>query len=232
MSYPLPAEPGIYLEIGFIALSVAMVVGFGFVARSKLVLLSGGIWAAICGFVGYSAVLADFSTIPPRMMFLFLPTFAGVVFLAFSRYGKRLTNFSITFLVGFQSFRILVELLSHEAVSQGVAPPQMTWTGLNYDVLTGITALVLIPFASKLPKWALHAWNTAGFLLLFLVVAVAIASLPTAFQQLKPDNVWVAYFPFIWLPTILVSFALLGHLVLFRKLRFESLAEKEAVSDE
>ena len=50
MSYPLPAEPGIYLEIGFIALSIAMVAGFGFVARSKLVLLSGGIWAAICGF--------------------------------------------------------------------------------------------------------------------------------------------------------------------------------------
>lgn len=51
-----------------------------------------------------------------------------------------------------------------------------------------------------------------------MVVIVAILSIPSPFQQLKPDNIWVAYFPFVWLPTAAVVAALLGHLVLFRKL--------------
>ncbi|MDH3530866.1 MAG: hypothetical protein OEQ28_14980 [Acidobacteriota bacterium] len=232
MTYPLPAEPGFYLEAGFIALSIAMIAGFAFVSRSKLVFLTGALWASISGLIGYSGVVQDFSTLPPRILFLFLPMLAGVVFVAFSRFGKRLTNFSLTFLVGFQSFRILVELLIHEAVKQGVAPPQLTWTGMNFDIITGITALLLIPFAKRLPHAAIHIWNVIGIGLLALVVCVAIVSMPTPMQLLKPDNVWVAYFPFIWLPTIMVTFAFLGHLVLYRKLRFSAAASLEEGSDD
>lgn len=217
----LPAEPGFWLNIGFVVLSLAMIVGFGVVARSKLVAVVGLVWAGLTGAIGYSGWLADFSTVPPRILVVFLPTVAGIFYLAFTRFGKRLSHFSLTFLVGFQAFRIFVELLIHEAVEQGVAPEQMTWSGMNLDIFTGLTALLLMPFAAKLPKWALHLWNVTGFGLLALVVSVAILSMPTPLQQIKPDNVWVAFFPFIWLPTILVSFALLGHLVLFRKLFLE-----------
>lgn len=217
----LPADPGFWLVFGFIALSLGMIVGFGVAARSKLVAAVGLVWAGLTGLLGYSGWFSDFSGLPPRIMLIFLPTIAGVAYLAFSRYGKRLSHFSLTFLVGFQSFRILVEILIHRAAETGVAPVQMTWTGMNFDIVTGITALLLMPFAAKLPKWMLHIWNFMGFGLLTLVVTVAILSMPTPFQQLQPDNVWVAYFPFIWLPTILVAFALLGHLVLFRKLSLE-----------
>ncbi|NNE68410.1 MAG: hypothetical protein HKN33_17725 [Pyrinomonadaceae bacterium] len=219
MIHDLPAVPGAYLQAGFILLSLAMIAGFGYVTRSKLSYLVGMVWAAICALIGYSGVLADFSTVPPRIMLLFLVMVGGIVFLAFSRFGARLSNLSLTLIVGFQAFRILVEILIHQAVTEGVAPPQMTWTGLNLDIFTGISALILIPIAKKLPVAVLHVWNLAGFGLLATVVTVAILSMPTAFQQMKPDNVWVAYFPFIWLPTILVAFALLGHLVLFRKLK-------------
>ena len=210
MTHPLPGEPGLYVQIGFIVLPLAMLAGFGYVTRSRLSFIVGLIWAVLCALIGYLGILSDFSTVPPRIMYLFLLMVGGIAFLAFSRFGARLANLSLTLIVGFQSFRILVELLIHQAVTEGVAPPQMTWTGMNFDIITGISAAALIPFAKRLPTIVLHIWNLIGFGFLALVVSVAIISMPTAFQQLKPDNVWVAYFPFIWLPTILVAFALLG----------------------
>jgi len=98
-----------------------------------------------------------------------------------------------------QSFRILVELLTHRAYKGG-------------------TALLLAPFASRLPPAVLAAWNTMGLVLLAWVVGVAVLSLPTPLQRLWPDNVWVAHAPYVWLPTVLVPAALLGHIALFRQL--------------
>jgi hypothetical protein len=34
-------------------------------------------------------------------------------------------------------------------------------------------------------------------------------------------NTWVFYFPYVWLPTILVQAALFGHVVIFRRLLAE-----------
>lgn len=215
---PLPAEPGLFLFWGFILLPIVMIGGFAFVAKSRSVALVGLSWLIFTGLLGYSGRLSDFSSTPPMIFFLFFPALICVAILAFSRFGKSLAALSLKLLVGYQAFRIVVELLIHEAVTQGVAPPQMTWSGYNYDILTGVTALVLLPFAARLPKWALQLWNAMGLSLLALVVSVALFSMPTQFQQLKPDNIWVAHFPFILLPTVLVTLAMLGHLVLFRKL--------------
>ena len=43
-------------------------------------------------------------------------------------------------------------------------------------------------------------------------------SLPTPFQLFEPDNVWLLFFPFTWLPLILAMMAWLGHVVLLRRL--------------
>ncbi|MDB6075281.1 MAG: hypothetical protein JWO89_2921 [Verrucomicrobiaceae bacterium] len=101
---------------------------------------------------------------------------------------------------------------------EGIAPIQMTWTGMDFDIVTGITALIIAPLASRLPRWVLLAWNAMGLGLLIWVVGVAVLSMPTVFQRLHPSNTWVAFFPFVWLPTILVPCALLRHVVLFRRL--------------
>ena len=78
--------------------------------------------------------------------------------------------------------------------------------------------MLLFPFARKIPPWGILTWNTLALALLLWTVGVAVLSFPGALQRLKPDNVWVAYFPFIWLPTVAVTSALLGHIALFRRL--------------
>jgi hypothetical protein len=43
--------------------------------------------------------------------------------------------------------------------------------------------------------------------------------MPTPFRVFEgPPSVFVASVPFVWLPTVMVMAALLGHLLLFRRL--------------
>ena len=46
-------------------------------------------------------------------------------------------------LVAVQGFRLPLELAMHEMYERGVMPVQMSYEGSNYDILTGITALIV-----------------------------------------------------------------------------------------
>ncbi len=209
----------------FVAMPIAVVIVAAAIARSTKFLLALVALLLLTGGLAYSGLLANFESLPPRLLLMILPVAVVTVFAAFGRIGDSFRDLPISWLVGVQAFRFPLELMIYKAVEEGVAPPQFTWTGMNYDVLAGITALLIAPFASSLPKWALWCWNVACVLLLLNIVVVATISTPGPLQVLKPDNTWIAYSPFVWLPTICVMAALFGHVVLTRRLiqdRFES----------
>jgi hypothetical protein len=101
---------------------------------------------------------------------------------------------------------------------------QMSYSGRNFDIVTGVTALVLALVLARaaVPRWVIAAWNVLGTVLLVNVLVIAIASMPM-FHRFGADrlNTWVAEPPFVWLPSVMVLTALAGHLVIFRKLRDE-----------
>jgi hypothetical protein len=68
-----------------------------------------------------------------------------------------------------------------------------------------------------------RAWNVLSMVLLVNIVTIALLSAPTPYRVFmnEPANVWVTRPPFVWLPAVLVLAALLGHLVLFRRLANE-----------
>ncbi|MEE9405409.1 MAG: hypothetical protein V3V20_10990 [Algisphaera sp.] len=206
------------LTFGFIALPVLLALFLGAICRSWRILAAALLWLAFTGAIAASGFLTDFSARPPRLLLLLGPTFLLTFILSFSSLGSRLMKLPLALLVGYQAFRIVIELLIHQAVVEGVAPPQMTWSGFNWDIASGITALMLAPWVSKAPRYVVLVWNTLALALLLCVVTVAILSVPGPFQQMKPDNTWVAYFPFVWLPTVAVVAALLGHIAVYRKL--------------
>jgi hypothetical protein len=135
-----------------------------------------------------------------------------------SPWAVRLVALPLATLIAAQTFRILVEVLIHESSTIGLAPRQMTWQGYNFDIVTGITALALAPFARAAPMSLVVAWNCLGLTLLLWVVGIAAVSFPTPIQLLRPDSTWLTLFPYVWLPSVLVTAALLGHVVIFRKL--------------
>lgn len=113
----------------------------------------------------------------------------------------------------------------HRAYEGGVIGAQMTWSGRNFDILTGVSALVLGAWlagrgesgtATRILIWV---WNIAGFALLVNIIVVAVLSMPTRILAFDgPPNSWVATFPFVWLPTVMVTGALFGHILVFRRL--------------
>ena len=181
-------------------------------------------WLAFTGLLGASGYFAHFERLPPPLLLLMLPTLGFPLMLGLSRTGRALgSRLPLALLVLFHAFRFPLELVMHRAAAEGTMPPQMTYTGLNFDIVTGITALVVggLALFGRAPQWLLMAWNALGSLLLAAIIVIAVASLPQ-FQAFGPEasrvNTWVAYFPFVWLPAGLVSGALLGHVILWRRL--------------
>lgn len=167
-------------------------------------------------------VLDGYDPVPWPLLLIAAVSLVTVVTLL-SSFGARLAvRISLAWLVGFQAFRIAVELLLHRLADEGVIPAVMTYEGANFDILTGLSAAVLglVLVGRALPVWALHAWNAMGLVLLLVIVGIATAATPVfgAFPD-GPPNRLPGVFPFVWLPTVLVQLALAGHLLLFRRLR-------------
>jgi len=219
-------DPSFFLEWGFTLLPL-LVGGTVVWAIRRTSGRSAGIWAGatltlwlvLTGGLASSGFLDQWN--PPRMFLLFGSILIFLFWSARQPWTQHLGDLSLKWLVGFQAFRIGVELLLHEAVQEGVAHPTMTWTGTNFDILPGISALLLCPFADRLKPRSLQVWNVAMAVVLIFTVVTAMLAAPTLFRQIggDPPNVFVARLPFVWLPGVLVTSAWLGHIVLFRRLR-------------
>jgi hypothetical protein len=101
----------------------------------------------------------------------------------------------------------------------------MTFDGSNFDILAGLTAPLVYYQAfvrKKLTQRMLLLWNIACLGLLINIVLTAILAAPTPFQQTAFDqpNIAISYFPFIWLPSVVVPIVLIAHLVAIRRLRY------------
>lgn len=173
--------------------------------------------------IASTGVLREWDRRPPPLLMLIAATVVVTIGFAFSSLGTAIASrISWALLVGSQAFRLPLELTMHRAAAEGIMPVQMSYSGYNFDIVTGIGALIVsCLFAMKRgTRRAVIVWNIAGCCLLANIVAIAVASLPL-FRAFGEDrlNVWVTYPPFVWLPGVLVPFALLGHVLVWRKLR-------------
>jgi hypothetical protein len=190
-------------------------------------------WMALWAGLAASGILARFDQRPSPFIFMFAATIMGGLALGVSPVGKALANSApLWALVVFQAFRLPLELCMHEAARQGIMPPQMSIEGYNFDFLTGATALPLA-FALRMgaPIWLARVWSWFGTLCLLVIAGLAIASSPML-QAFGPEHVnsWVAYFPYVWLPTVLVVLAIAGHVVVFRATSERVVQARVAVS--
>ena len=126
-------------------------------------------------------------------------------------------------LVGIQSFRIPVEILLWVAFINKQLPVNMTFEGRNYDVVSGILALVAAYFLVKRVfnrSVIVAIYNAVGLLLLLNILIIAILSMPTSFRYFmeEPSNIIVGSIPYILLPGVLVPIAYSFHILSLRQL--------------
>jgi hypothetical protein len=139
--------------------------------------------------------------------------------------GNTLTRaLTIEGLIALQIFRLPLELLLLRAANLGIMPVEFSLRGYNGDVLTGVGALLLclyIARAKTVPLIAVWVWNVWGIFCLLVIGLLAALTSPNlhAFgKQAQHINSWVLYFPYSLLPSVLVSLAVFGQVLLTRKL--------------
>jgi hypothetical protein len=167
-----------------------------------------------------NGVLRQWDRTPPPMMALMACLFAAIIYLS-RRFGPQLAQLPFSAVVGLQAFRLPLELVMHRAADKGIMPVAMSYSGWNFDIVSGALAVVVAVFAAKgrAPRGLIWTWNIMGSALLLAIITIAIAATPVAhafgYDQV---NTWISYPPFVWLPGFLVPAAALGHLVVWRKL--------------
>lgn len=184
------------------------------------ILLTLFIWAGMVSAASLSGFTRNFNNFPFNVMPLLLIPLASTLLLLFSGGVKTVLRYlSLKELTRLQFFRVFVEILLWLLFIQNLLPEQMTFEGRNWDIFTGLTALLAARFFLNSKGWMI-AWNIMGLGLLINIVTVALLSMPTPFRYFEnePANTIVTFFPFILLPAFLVPLAYILHFMSLRKL--------------
>jgi hypothetical protein len=207
-----------------LAVAIALIVGLrsaGAGVRPVLAILFA--YVAIPGHLARTRALDAWDTAPPPPLLLILGLTALTALIVFSVVGARMAHgIPLAAVVLLQSFRIPVEWVLHRLALEGAAPVAMTWAGRNFDVVSGVTGLLLglaLLGGARVPRGVVLGWNILGLALLANIVAVAVLATPVFHRFAGPPNLLPSAFPWVWLPSFLVQVALGSHLLVFRQLR-------------
>jgi hypothetical protein len=227
-------EPAL-VRIGIPAIALALAALFVFatwwtgagldpsVRLRRTILAAAGValWLAAQAAAALSGWLGHFERRPPPIVIWFASMLIMTLALAWSPFGRRFADkLPFVALIGFQAFRLPLELVMHRAATAGIMPNVMSFTGYNFDIVSGATALplALLAWRRPLPRPLIMLWNLTGQLLLIAIVIIAFAATPV-FRAFGDDqvNTWVTQFPYVWI-AVMVAAALFGHVVTLRKL--------------
>lgn len=196
--------------------------------QNRKTLLLIAVWLLLQGIVAATGFYTVTTGSPPRFLLLVVPPLFLVVVLFVSAKGRRwldcLNPGQLTLL---HTIRIPVELVLYALYLHQTVPQLMTFEGRNWDILSGISAPFIYYFGyvkKSIPARWLLLWNITCLLLLCNIVVHAVLSAPFQFQQLafEQPNIAILYFPFVWLPCLVVPLVLLSHLVCIRQLLQQS----------
>lgn len=202
-------------------LGLAVPVAMHLPTRARVILVS---WLLALGLLAGAGVFLRAGRVPPYFAAVGLLSSAAGVAFVYSRAGTvLLARTSAAWLVGLQSFRVIVEIVLWALAIQHRLSPLLTFEGRNVDILVGLTALPIawLCFVRRAwPPWVAVVWNVAGIAILANIVVHALLSAPTPFQMLRtePPTTIIATLPYIWLPGFLVPLALSLHVASLRTL--------------
>lgn len=172
-------------------------------------------------FQGILATGGFYANAAPDRRFLFIfgagPAALFAILFSFVFRGAFIQKLPFSFLIGVHIVRIPVEIVLYLLYQGGAVPRAMTFAGYNFDIVTGIFAVILLVAYKRnraIHPRVLWVFNIFGLLLLGIIVSIAILALPGApnFLTVEQPNVAVLFFPYIWLPTIIVPIVFFAHL--------------------
>ena len=213
----------------FFILTTAFPLGF-FFRKARLGIVKPwsvdvlSVWIVVQLGLGMNNFYANLNTSPPRLLFLLPPALIWIVILFATKRGRAfIDKLDAEWLTWLHTVRIPVEITLFYLSVYGFVPVLMTFEGRNFDILSGISAIPIAYYGyrkKKLGKGVLLTWNFICLGLLLNIVINAVLAIPSPFQQQAFDhpNIAVLYFPYNFLPAVIVPVVLFSHLVCIRQL--------------
>lgn len=203
---------------------------------SKRLILSVLLWMVLQAALSLTGFYQLTNVMPPRFALLIFPPVLVILLLLLSKKGKVfLDTLNVGTLTLLHIVRIPVELCLFWLYLHKGIPELMTFDGRNFDVFCGISAPVIYYFGyikKVLNSKIIIAWNMVCLILLANIVVSAVLSAPFPIQQFgfEQPNIALLYFPFTWLPGVVVPIVLFAHLVSIRSLLKKALPKKAIIN--
>lgn len=211
-----------FLTVGFFLYAVRQ--GAFQTAPAKILISLTAFWLLFQAVMAIGGFYLQTAAFPPRIvLFGVLPVLLLIIawFIFFrENFIERLPLKVLTIL---HVIRIPVEFVLLWLFQNGLVPQAMTFEGRNFDILSGLTAPIVFWLAfrrGKTNRALLIGWNIFALILLVNIVSIAVMAMPSPMQRLGLDqpNIGVFYFPFNWLPSVVVPIVLFCHLASLWKL--------------
>lgn len=191
-------------------------------AGNRISLITGA-WLLVVAMAAIWEFFADTAAMPPRMLVAVAPALLTTVLLFSLPRGRHfIDTLQQEKLIWVHIVRIPVELVLYWLYQNKSVPADMTFEGSNFDILSGITAPLAWWFCFKQGKLvkplAFMVWNLACLALLVNIVATGLLSAPSPIQQFNfnQPNTALLFFPYVWLPAMIVPIVLFSHLTALR----------------
>lgn len=187
----------------------------------KSVLVVASAWMIGISTLALLGFFENTTATPPRFLIVLFGNIALVVYCF-----RTLKNSTLhtPYVYAIHGMRLPIELLLYYLYVDGLIPEIMTFKGYNFDILIGISALLLLVHSliqkPKISKQTLLIWHITGCLFLAAIVTLAVLSAPLPIQQLAFDqpNRAVLQFPYVLLPAAIVPIVFLTHALAIRQL--------------
>ncbi len=177
------------------------------------------IWLFLTAWLAANHFFDDFSFKPPKLFFFVIfYVISGLIPFMTQKGRAFLKQIPITSLTYLHIIRVPVEIVLWWLFLEGQVPEKMTFEGVNYDIISGITApfaaIFLVGYKGYRRTGAI-IWNVLALMLLINIVAHAILATPFFYDPAIYDtkNVAVLYPPFVWLPVFVAPSVLLAHII-------------------
>jgi hypothetical protein len=213
--------------VNLFAITQALSVSF---ARRIALAAVGGGWLGVAIFLGASGRLAFSPNSPvPLVGVLFAVPLLTVGLLALFRKKVRATLLEIPLelLVGLNAMRVIGTLFLLDFIAGSLKGPFPFFAGFG-DIITGVVAISLamrIARSKELSDRTIARWNLFGVLDLIVAVGLGITSAAGSPLQLIHAGVGsqaMQYLPLCLVPSVLVPFYLLTHVIVAAQLRQRS----------
>ena len=206
----------LYIPIAFLLITVYVVFAFAKsnkVKKSTLpIILGWSVLISILASIGfYQYKEGDtLSTFP----LVLIPAAIFIVYLC--RNKSFYKNRDLRWSIAVHIVRFPVELLLFQLAVRELLPMEMTYKGLNFDIIPGITSILLLIWMKfgTVNKKLLLGWNILGLIFILFILSNGFLSQELLYKNFgySVPNRAITYFPIILLGGVIVPIVIYTHI--------------------